>query len=915
MLKKSLKIGSILLLIFAMVAFMGCDSGSTESEPDDTPAGPVNPDPDKPGPVDPEPPVETVTGITIEPGSLEILAGAKQLFTATVKGTAADKTVKYSVAIADTDYYHKQEDGTSISDLKGGNAGMLVIDGGQVPGTVLTVKATSNADPSVYAEATVKVVKPGPRLAWTPPVIAVTTGATGDDGAIDGDAVSVGRFLDIAGKEIRFVDGEYVEGQHYSVRRVDNLNNSLLGGTITILGSRDEGTVTVTLNGNVVGDKGPIGITLYQTVLEGADASVIDLEASELVYNITSAKLITGLSSLSDFTKPLKGSVPLGFHPKGAVVGGAIRIDDIEWTGLTSGQYTHRNEAVATITLKAESGYKFYTPGISESTITAKFQTGSPKVALIDKKEGSLKFTLTYTVAAKTIRAVATTPAPAPGQETYVLADFINKLDDFIVEGLVSHGQEAPTALRMLADSPYYSLSEPVEWTGLTGKTFFGGNLAVATITIPAKPGYTFEGTDITAGTLVGSTAIFKKCGDVDSTPGADSTSATMGEIISADDKLVFTVSYYVPKTRITPTDIAKYVTGKLPVPLHNATPQTNLTVHKTAPFTGGTGVVNWGGLSVSNKFDLGVDPVATITLLANPGYEFSSAQFISGQPNNVPPNAVSVNGTATQTIFNLGNKLVFSVSFTDAVKVQIATFAETTFTFPAVEKDTISTSLVGSFGGDKSLIDTTPVTGSTFAVSTITPTPGGDNKLAVGAKVTARAELKPTGTTTFAGFNVAATATDNRAAIKNLFKDEDGALPEITALGIINGTNLLVELEYTARKIDLVAANVSSLGPLTKKPTIGDNQAAVGNITSGTSVIVSPDPVWTGFPVTAGTPVTYTLVLVPNPTTDYTFKGVGGSTKAAWEGAFKSLTAAPNVANVTINENDTLTVVLTWNF
>jgi hypothetical protein len=593
-----------------MVTFFACDNSSGDTEPDDTPSGPVDPvDPGNPDPVDPPEPPQTVTGITIDPPSLEILAGERQLFTAVVSGTAADKTVKWSVAIADEDFYNVKEDGTIISDNKG--AGLLVIDAGQYWGTILTVTATSNADPSFSAEATVKVVKPGPRLIWTPSRISVTTG---EEGAIEvddeADVTSVGRLFDTYGKNITIFDGEYVEGQHYYVRRVDNFNQTLDGGTITVTGSADEGTVTVVLSGNVVGDRGHIGITLYQTVLEGADASIIDLESSELVYEITSGTLLTNLNAIQGITLPRRGNAQATEVPLTQVDGAdpdPIPItSSISWTGTISGLYTHRSPAVGRVTLTAANGYRFYTLGITESTIKAKFSGGSPELSNVSITSARITFTLTYNITAMTISTADTA--------TTVDADFNTTLRDLFAEDAIAHTKTARSDLWVRGSSNYYSLDRIVEWEGLSGKTFVGGKMAVATVTIPAKPGYTFDGTAINRTDLA---AIF--------TEGNPSI-----EIISIGDSLVFTLSYYVPTAKIGKTEVVLQMAEKLPVPVAGDQVKTKLKLGATAPFT--LVSVTWAGLEEKNKFTAGVEPVATIVLLAKEGYE-----FLDGAIGSVP--------------------------------------------------------------------------------------------------------------------------------------------------------------------------------------------------------------------------------------------------------------------------------------
>jgi hypothetical protein len=669
MLKKSLKVGSMLLLIFAMAAFVfvSCDSGSTESEPDDTPSVPVDPDPGNPDPDEPEPPVEeTITGVTVTPENYEILAGESYLFKAEVSGTAADKTVIWTVGIADIDFYNKREDGTDIIPHRSGG-GLLSIDIGQTPGTVLTVVATSKANPQVSGKATVTVVKPGPRLSWTPNNKAYDIL---EEGAVPEDAQSVGRLLNIFGKDIRFFEGEYLEGTHYSIRRVDNLNQTLEGGTFTFAPSADEGTLTVSLSGPIVGDKGTIGVTLYPSVLEGADTGLIDLDArgAELVFNLTSQTLITSVAKFTNVSAPQHGVVPPTSIP---LADGTRLTGTLTWSGLIGDTFNQESKAVASVVLNAASGYKFYLPNITESFVKAPFP-GSPAVSNLSFSESRITFDLTYTITAKKI-------------ETYAEANFPAYLRDLVNPNQLKHAQEAPVKLRALAESPLYSLSAPVSWDGLANnKNFVGGTAAVATVTITPKPGYTFKGTKITHAELINGTAdpdmdgIFQLGGNANYNNTIELTERPGGAIVSADDSLVFTLEYYIPKTLITQEDIGPNLSVKLPSPVAGIKPVSDLKVIKGAPFvTGGTDSVTWKGVDASSEsFKLGLTPAATITLLALPGYVFAdnTQATNSGGRTGFNQGDAIVRGNAQgfspdanggRVDFNLGDRLVVTINHT----------------------------------------------------------------------------------------------------------------------------------------------------------------------------------------------------------------------------------------------------------
>jgi hypothetical protein len=909
MLKKSLKIGSILLLIFAMAAFMGCDTGSGDTDPDDTPVGPVDPDPGKPDPVEPEPP--KVTGVTITPADPEtlsgVLAGKSYLFYAKVNGTAADKTVTWTVAIADADYYHdKPEDGTGVSNRKQ-DAGLLKIDAGESPGTILTVKAVSTADPSVSGEVTVTVVKPGPRLMWTPNGVAVTTL---DEGAVDdtdGIPGSVGRLFDIYQKDIRILDGEYIEGQHYTVRRVDQFNQTLSGGTIAVSGNADEGTISVALSGNVVGRKGPIGITLYPSVLEGADAALIDLEGpgAEMVFNVTAANLIIDLIGLPDIPTPLTG------EEKEDTLGDPTSTTDrmsgtITWKGLSGIQYTHRSQAVATLAINAMNGYTFYDrDGYFDPLVKSKFKNGSPDVVLTSKSPSRLVVTLTYNVTAVVIDDPDSVSVNGTG------ANFTTYLhtNPLVVNGLVTHEQTAPEVLRTKDESPYYFLDQPVVWTGLSGKTFFGGKTAVATVTIPAKPGYTFEGTTLTNDTLK---ELFTTTQHI---PAAD--------IISAGDSLVFTLSYYVQKTDITDTIITNNIIKKLPIPVVGVSASgKDLQANKTADFKIETVEL----IGVGSKFEAGQTVGAKVIFTANDGYKFADALTPSdGSPVSLTAGSLTVDGTITPSVvMNLGSKLECFI-----------TLGSTRQAIPAN---------IGIVFTGVPIIHGQPIGAPSFPVGTYVTASGATSSFSWGSsgrghdgtnfawdgsgsiltrRVLADVVLVPGGEYTFAGVN----PTTYRTYLLSAFVS-NGVSPAIDTIAV-NGHNLTFTLSYPIGKVKLANSDITVTDLFSGGATAGD---LVANITVNTSSITAGDKVavktqgWdatsyatgstTNFASTGGgNKATYTLVLEPFEDHD-TFLGTD---LEDWETEFAASTFStsnPSDVDVTIGigpNDDTLTVKVIW--
>jgi hypothetical protein len=723
------------------------------------------------------------------------------------------------------------------------------------------------------------VVRPGPRLSWTPNNLAVT--AEGVEGAIE-EAQSVGRLLDIYGKEIQVYDGDYIEGQHYSVRRVDNLNNSLLGGDITVTGDPEEGTITVTLTGNVQGanggtiDKGPIGITLYPTVLTGNDASVIDLEGpgAEMVFNVTSSLLITDLKDVNGITKPLNGAgaplvndalgIPDGTTPRftGKITGR---------TGLSSGAYTHREPATLTVELSAAGDYKFYTPAFKEDAlalIKSKFSAGSPEVSKVTVTPAKISFTLTYAITAKTIKRAADATSVAAGFNEDAAT---RPLKGLIVNGLVRHGEVAPTALLVQGESDYYTLDQAVKWEGLVQNAFFGGVTATAEVTLPAKPGYTFEGTDITA--------------NIDLRPlftSPDGTTQPSVDIISAGDSLVFKLRYYVPKVKIYGTTIAGGILAKdkLAVPVLGATVPKTLKIDANAPFTLGSFKL----IGAASKYALGDNPVATVTLLAKDGYEFDDTGTSS--PNlsvtsPLPNGAIASSNTGT-VASNLINKLTVEISLGQLPTITIPALAANLVTSPtgidsgeikynALQSSALLTSTTNTYvqalgaGGsiftwtdglsiDLSAFDYTDNSGKAVATVTLKPVDGSSPTIY-----------------TFYGYS---TGADTVAGLKFLFTV--GGYEPTVGTPRIEGNNLVFTLTYDIDKADLTDTT-TELGKISDfsgpVPTAGSpvNSVTVPSIIDPSSLVTigttgATAPSWTGITAAA------TPAFSPSGTAKYTF-------------------------------------------
>jgi hypothetical protein len=405
-------------------------------------------------------------------------------------------------------------------------------------------------------------------------------------------------------------------------------------------------------------------------------------------------------------------------------------------------------------------------------------------VAILTNQSKLLKFTLTYNIEVKTITA-------RTSGDDYVLANFDEYLTDFIVKDLVNHNQEAPVTLRTKKESPFYSLDRAVEWRGLTGKNFFGGKTAEATITIPAKPGYTFEGTDITISDLIGDAT----------TPKVFNESSPAGEITKAGDELVFTLAYYVKKSPISIDLIDANITEKLPVPVIGVGPVTNLRVNKNAPFTGGSGAITWAGLSTTNKFISTSVPRATVTLLAKDGYEFEDTIKDIPLTSNWAFDEGEISVVGSQRVaFNLGNKLVVTVNYgsvnTTVDTIYVGAFTGSSWPGSLVHESSSLTSVTSAGSLQIKPITTAPNDGNSKFEWVLGKNASSqpDYKIAFG-KLHAKALLTPGTGYTFAGLQLNDTI---KSRIKDVFKI--GTItPEI--IPVIKGNNLEIDLVYSIER------------------------------------------------------------------------------------------------------------------
>jgi hypothetical protein len=322
-------------------------------------------------------------------------------------------------------------------------------------------------------------------------------------------------------------------------------------------------------------------------------------------------------------------------------------------------------------------------------------------------------------------------------------------------------------------------------------------------------------------------------------------------EVVSTGDSLVFTLSYFVPRTPITKEEMLLQLPKKLPAPVDGESVTTKLTAGASAPFTAGS--VTWAGLAQKNKFSAGEEPVVTIVLNAKEGYEFGSA--LTSGTTTFAAGEIAENGEA-KVKYNLGTSLEIIVDYsTDGVLKKLS-----------------GNSLGLAKGNDwpTSLSHDTDFTTALTATATagianllnpggvvVAWTDGINNKKvdrsADDAKVTATITLKPASTYTFKGYSVS--SSDKNTNIPANFTIGN-IKPDVTVNTADGGGAGVADLVVTLVYSDVPKAEIADTVITTAK--VGD----IASITASSTKL--SEAVWTlGTIIAATDPFTGTVAPV----------------------------------------------------
>jgi hypothetical protein len=933
MLKKSLKAGSIIVLLLSLLFFIGCSNAASDANPNtDTPQGPVNP-PDNPQtPVTPADP--RVTRVTILPGNVEVPRNGTYTFTARVEGSGNyDDKVTFSL-VNPADGEGAYMAGTKIT-----GAGRLTVDLGEEVGRIIRVQAVSVADPTVRGTVEASVAPTGPYFTWEPSFFEVPQDAVVGTPVVSGFLRGYSR-QDI---DIRIRAGILEEGVDYTIAPENLVGNR---GTIVVTGTdRHFDEVTIGINAAQIRlidptKKGYIKINLEQAALFGADKDMVKANRLTLTLEVVDYRVITALETTEfDYdtgARPIQGAeAPLEFTAGFPVA--AYGLVSINWDTLTyNGLFYKTTDASgavipvnATVKLRAAAG-RYFLGSIGAADIVNDTSFLDNPLAVKDitvSPDGKdLEFTLEYNVFALTITKIS----PALGTvdindvDTITPASFGLRDFPFTQAGIPSHHDPLPATSVIL--NSYYEIegtvdkvwSGAVEWadadkTSGTFKGVKGTPKARATATIALKPkiGYTFDGTDLDALDFV----------DTSSKP-YNSTANIVGKTLTSgpDGSLILTIVYEINEKVIVLDDlvpanfetlIARPIHGK-PVRVGGLyAASTAFTATADSPYVG---TVSWEQGTAPyalQKFDNSASSTATITLKSKPGYVFDA----SGTPYNdaaIVSKAVAVDGPVATGTFNVGTDvetLAFTLVYAPAVvKQQITSLDGLSHTDIDPIPDTSladETSILG--GGSLSPIATGSGTDNIEPLSGVAS--GGGKEFIRGVNATVKVALLPQTTPpyTFSAddgplpyltYNVPLAADDTEGnRIKTLIEDHFSEVYKGTTVGTMEGTkvtgrvesmeapyldvwgNLVLTLKFPPKPevIDEDAFTLSVLGDLPDdEPKNGDERAvALDGITTTAPFSVSPITWTTNDPDDEGKFVStfeYTATFTLTPKTNFTF-------------------------------------------
>jgi hypothetical protein len=402
LLKKSLRVGSIVLLLLSLIFFMGCSNGSTDPEEEDEPGGNgevvVPPDVEDP----------KVAKVTILQKDIEVARGESAFFTVDVAADpGVDTTVTWTVLPA--------EDGEpSILNTRITSKGKLTLDSGLHVGQDIWIQAAAGG---VSDTAKITVAPEGPYFTWDPgtykvaPKAELSVTKTPGGSIISSPLYGYLRGYSQAEKNIDLRVGILQEGVDYSLAYeagVSGARPTVLGAVtndaIRVIGTSTpyEGVVVevdarrITLEDPTL--TGIIRITMLPGAFSGSDSGELNPGRTSLVLEVSDYRVLDTLGTLDLVTAPKQGEVaPLTL---GTITG--VSDVKIKWSHLSyAGKFERQADTplVATVTLTANDDV-FFQKSINAATIRRAFKKGSPEVGNIEVSDNgkTLTFDLTYEV-------------------------------------------------------------------------------------------------------------------------------------------------------------------------------------------------------------------------------------------------------------------------------------------------------------------------------------------------------------------------------------------------------------------------------------------------------------------------------------------------------------------------------------
>jgi hypothetical protein len=727
MLKKSLKAGSIIVLLLSLLFFIGCSNAASDTpDPNTGPDGPNLPNTDPPNTDPPTPADPRVTNVTINQKEIEVGRGESYIFSARVDGVGAyDRTVVWAVLPPEAGEEPVLK--TVIS-----QKGQLTLDGGLRVGQDVWIQATAGGVSDI---ARVIVAPEGPYFTWEPGRIK----RVAREAIAPGEVYGYLRGFSYTEKDIRLRVGLLEPNVDYTIAVENGVSG--VGAILTtgdVLTVRGESTpyegVSVTLNTDRITlddptQTGIIRVTMLPHAFFGGDVGELNPGRKSLVIEVSDNRAIDSLEHLDiDFagtsTMPIQGELA----PKGVFQSGVNEIfDETAHSGVATvtsyksvfwdegsislgGNFKKQKDVdlVGHVTLRSGADTYFLKNFESNpaaiSNATA-FVDGSPVADKITvSADGrTLAFDLTYKIYSRILKDTAT----APDIQLKTLIDTEYGFSDFS-NAAPEHKDPLPPLIwtrNNYFDAAFVWSNERggIE-TDDNGPVAFKAarlpeeNYAIGTLTLTPKVGYTFEGTDLEIGNF---NSVFT---------GTPVKTAVLGE----EGSLILTFSYLVGEKEIASTDIIpENFETLIARPIHGKAVgvRSAFTATADSPYTG---TVTWtAGTNPARNGVFSTDdtPNATalVTLKAKPGYKFDATGY-SGD-DAVFSAAVAVDGPNS----TLGGTFGSALSDIYQVTVGMEYTSATVILQQITNLDGYSTDLDPVAGGSGATISAAAVTGSPF--------------------------------------------------------------------------------------------------------------------------------------------------------------------------------------------------------